>query len=89
MTHGYMCLSHPRTYRLLDLPLVDLDLVLQFVNELLETLLVLSVLVRLERQLLHAPVCLAHVLLRLRVAALLVVILRLQLANLGENKIIV
>lgn len=74
------------THSLLDLSLVGLDLVLQLVDQVLQTLLVLAVLVRLEGQLLEAAVGLAHVLLGLRVAALLAVQLHLQLAHLkGEQ----
>ena len=70
------------THSLLDLSLVGLDLVLQFVDDVLESLLVLAVLVSLEGQLFESAVCLAHVLLGLSVAALLVVQLCLQLADL-------
>merc|ERR1719158_2172642 len=68
---------------LLDLSLVGLDLGLEFVHKVLETLLVLAVLIGLEGELLEAAVGLAHVLLGLGVAALLVVQLGLQLADSG------
>lgn len=66
--------------------LVGLDLGLQFVDQVLETLLVLAVLVRLEGQLLEAAVGLAHVLLGLGVTALFAVQLHLQLAHLHTQR---
>jgi hypothetical protein len=47
---------------LLDLSLVDLQLVLQLVDQILETSLVLAVLLGLEGQLLEAAVVLSHLL---------------------------
>ena len=58
------------TYSIFNLSLEHLDLALEFVNEVLESLLVLPVLVRLEGQFLEATVSLAHVLHGLSVAAL-------------------
>lgn len=73
------------TYSLLHLSLVGFDLVLKFVCQILETLLVFAVFVRLERQLLEAAVSLAHVLLGLCVASLFVVQLSLQLPDLQKK----
>ena len=73
------------THSLLDLSFVGFDLAVEFVNDLLEPLLVLVVFLRLERQFLEAPVRLTQVLLGLCVTSLLIVKLVLQLTNL-ENK---
>lgn len=61
------------TYSLFDLSLVCLDLILQFFNEFLQSLVVLAVFVSLEGQFLHTAIGLAHVLLGLGVSSLFAV----------------
>lgn len=65
------------THRLLDLPLVDLELVLQLLHQLLHALVGLVVLLRLEDQLFEAALILAQRLDCLHVPFLLAVQLRL------------
>lgn len=69
------------TYGLLDLPLVRLDLLLQFVDQILHTFVVLAVLVALEAQLLDPALGFPQVLLRVGVSPLFAVKFVLQLAN--------
>ena len=66
------------TYSLLNLALVGLDLVLEFVDHVGKTVLGLAVLLTLEGQLLKAAVLFAQVLLGLTVAALFVVEFNLE-----------
>ena len=70
------------THRLFDLSLVSLDLVLQFVDHILESLLALAILVGLECELLKTTVLLTHALGSLCMTTLLVVQLNFQFTNL-------
>ena len=72
------------TYSLLDLALVGLDLLLEFVDHVLESLLALTVLIGLERELLEAAVLLAHALFCLSIAALFIVKFNLELTDLED-----
>ena len=74
------------TYSILDLSLECLDLALEFVNEVLESLLVLPVFVRLEGQFLEAAVSLAHVLHGLSVTALFSIEFTLKFTYLEDRK---
>lgn len=74
------------THRLLDLPLVDLQLVLQLLHQLLHALVGLVVLLRLEDQLFEAPLILPQRLDRFHMLFLLPVQLRLQFFDLGEEE---
>lgn len=73
------------SYRFLGLAFVCLDLALEFVNEVLQTFLVLPVFVHLEGEFFEAAVGLAGVLLGLSMAALLAVQLRLELLDLQDR----
>ena len=68
-------------FGLLDLPLVGLDLLLQFVDQVLHALVVLAVLFGLEGELLDAPLGLAQVLLGVGVSPLFTVKLVLELPD--------
>ena len=73
------------TYSLLDLSLECLDLALEFVNKILEPLLVLPVLVSLEGQLFKSPISLAHVLLGFSMTTLFTVKLSLEFTYLKHK----
>ena len=66
---------------LLELPLVGLDFVLQFLDEVLQTHLTLLLLLGLEGEVLEAAVVLLHLLERVLVVALLHLELSLKLTN--------
>lgn len=70
------------TYSILYLPFVGLELVLEFLHQLLHALIGLVVLLRLEDQLLEATLSLTEIFYRLHVALLLLVQLILQLFDL-------
>lgn len=68
-------------FSLLDLPLVGLDLLLQFVDQVLHALVVLTVFFSLEGELLDAPLGLAQVLLGISVSPLFTIKLVLELPD--------
>lgn len=74
-----------RAHSFLDLPLVGLDLLLEFVDKVLHSLDVLTIFVALECQLLDSALGLAVVLGGLRVTALLVIQFVLNFAYLSSN----
>lgn len=74
------------TYGLLNLSLVSLQLVLEFLHQLLHALISLVVLLRLEDQLLQAPFVFVQDFHRLHVTLLFGVQLGLQLLNLKSER---
>merc|ERR1712045_627757 len=66
---------------LLNLAFVGLDLLLEFVDHVLESLLALAVLISLECELLEAAVLLAHTLISLSMTTLLIVELNFKFTH--------